>query len=144
MKRIHQTLATCGLRPTRQREHVYHVLLQQRDHPTAEEIFLRAKSEMPTISLATVYNCLEALEEFGLVKQVNMQRAATRYCPNMHDHHHFHCDACENVFDVPVSSPTPKSDVKLPSGFQVSGREVTLRGLCPDCGNGKRKVRRNG
>ena len=33
---------------------------------------------MPTISMATVYNCLETLVTCGLVKQVNIEREPTR------------------------------------------------------------------
>ena len=32
-----------GFRFTPQRQHVYDVLLEKRDHPTAEEVFIRAK-----------------------------------------------------------------------------------------------------
>jgi Fur family peroxide stress response transcriptional regulator len=48
-----------GLRLTPQRRHVYEVLMAKRDHPTATEVFIRAQKRMPSISLATVYNCLE-------------------------------------------------------------------------------------
>ena len=51
-----QKLADSGLRSTPQREVVYDVLLRKRDHPTADEVFARVKSGLPTISLATVYN----------------------------------------------------------------------------------------
>src|SRR5687768_7183727 len=87
--RINEQLASSGLRFTPQRQQVYDVLLQKRDHPTAEEVFLRAKHRLPDISMATVYNCLDALVKCGLVKQVNVDRGATRFCPNMHEHCHF-------------------------------------------------------
>ena len=35
-------LGATGLRLTPQRQQVYDVLLQKRDHPTAEEVFMRA------------------------------------------------------------------------------------------------------
>src|SRR4051812_12004154 len=60
-ERFNRQLTTGGFRSTPQREHVYSVLLHKRDHPTAEEVFLRAKPQMPEISMATVYNCLDAL-----------------------------------------------------------------------------------
>ena len=51
-----------GLRMTKQRKVVYGVLIdEKRDHPTASEVFTRAQNRMPSISLATVYNCLETL-----------------------------------------------------------------------------------
>ena len=36
---------------------------------------------MPTISLATVYNCLETLTQVGLVQQVNLDRGPSRFAP---------------------------------------------------------------
>ena len=41
--RLSQRLRSSGFRFTPQRQHVYDVLLQKRDHPTAEEGFIRAK-----------------------------------------------------------------------------------------------------
>ena len=64
---LHQRLERSGLRITPQREHVYNVLLGKKDHPTAEEVFIRSKKGMPEISMATVYNCLDALVSCGLV-----------------------------------------------------------------------------
>ena len=51
-----ETISHNGHRLTPQRREVYEVLLAQRDHPTATEVFMRAKQRMPSISLATVYN----------------------------------------------------------------------------------------
>ena len=61
-----ERLGTGGLRLTPQRQQVYDVLIQKRDHPTAKEVFIRAKQAMPDISMATVYNCLDALVQCGL------------------------------------------------------------------------------
>jgi len=73
-----ETISHKGHRLTPQRREVYNVLLEDRDHPTATEVFIRAKKRIPAISLATVYNCLETLVECGLAKQVNVEREATR------------------------------------------------------------------
>lgn len=121
-----------GHRLTPQRREVYDVLVSGRDHPTATEVFMRAKGRIPTISLATVYNCLETLVGCGLVKQVNVEREATRYCPNLEEHGHFVCDRCHKVFDVPLTAKSGRA-WKLPDGFTVSGVDITLRGICPDC-----------
>ena len=71
-------LADSGLRATPQREVVFNVLLKKRDHPTADEVYARVRHEMPTISLATVYNCLETLVQCNLVRAVNFERGPTR------------------------------------------------------------------
>ena len=128
---LNERLATRGFRFTPQREHVYAVLLRKRDHPTAEEVFIRAKRERPDISMATVYNCLDALVECGLARQVTVDRGATRFCPNMHEHGHFHCRRCGTVFDVDLPPELPC--VAVPRGFKPERYEVAIHGLCADC-----------
>src|SRR6266545_5557226 len=122
-----------GLRVTPQREHVYKVLLDKKDHPTAEEVFIRAKKGMPEISMATVYNCLDALVSCGLVRQVNQDREATRFCSNMQPHHHFYCDECGGAHDIERLDDSTEPPVPMPRGFKPSRYEVTIRGLCPEC-----------
>lgn len=129
-QQLNERLATSGFRFTPQRQQVYDVLQEKRDHPSAEEVFLRAKHRMPEISMATVYNCLDALVTCGLVKQVNMDRGATRYCPNMHEHCHFHCDSCGGIHDIELGRDPL---VPIPSGFQPKHFELSIRGLCPQC-----------
>jgi len=131
--RLNERLATSGFRFTTQRRHVYDVLLTKRDHPTAEVVFMRAKKEMADISMATVYNCLDALVKCGLVRQVNVDRGATRYCPNMQEHCHFYCDDCGKIFDVNLSAETHKTEPRFPKGFKVLHYDISVRGYCPDC-----------
>jgi len=116
---LNQRLATSGFRFTPQRQHVYGVLCDWRDHPTAEEVFIRAKQDMPEISMATVYNCLDALVKCGLVKQVNLDRAASRFCPNMHEHCHFYCEECGEIFDVDLDEHT-RAPVPVPAGYRAT------------------------
>jgi Fur family peroxide stress response transcriptional regulator len=127
-----ERLASSGFRFTSQRRHVYDVLMQKRDHPTAEEVFIRAKNKLPEISMATVYNCLDALVQCGLARQVTVDRVATRFCPNMREHCHFHCDKCENVFDIELPAEGPAS-IGLPKGFRATRFEMAIHGLCADC-----------
>lgn len=134
---LNQKLATSGFRFTPQRQHVYGVLLDWRDHPTAEEVFIRTKRDMPEISMATVYNCLDALVRCGLVKQVNLDRSASRFCPNMHEHCHFYCEDCGGIFDVDLDEQT-KAPVPVPSGYQATHYEVSIRGFCPACAEKKK------
>lgn len=127
-----ERLAQSGFRFTPQREHVYHLLLQNGDHPTAEQVFMRAKATMPDISIATVYNCLDALVKCRLVREVTLDRGATRFCPNMREHGHFCCEECGRTFDVEFADET-KSSLRLPRGFTPTGYDLSVRGLCPEC-----------
>jgi Fur family peroxide stress response transcriptional regulator len=126
---IAKRLADSGLRPTAQREIVYKAILGKRNHPSTDEIFARVKAQMPTISLATVYNCLEALVQCGLVKQVNFERTPTRYCPNLREHAHFHDDATGVVHDIDV--PVDILDrlrALLPEGYSATSIELSFHG----------------
>jgi Fur family peroxide stress response transcriptional regulator len=126
---LSQRLADSGLRATPQREVVYSVLLNKRDHPTADEVFARVKGELPTISLATVYNCLETLVQCDLVRAVNFERGPTRYCPNLAPHAHFHDVQTGRTHDVDLP-PGLLDHVKsvLPSGFDANSVEIIFRG----------------
>ena len=133
---LSQRLKSCDVRPTPQREVVLKVILEKRDHPTADEIFARVKAQMPTISLATVYNCLETLVGCGIVRQVNLERAPTRYCPNLHEHAHFHDEHSGTIHDVdlPEEIMTRLREV-LPPGFKASSIELTFRGSAKTAAN---------
>jgi Fur family peroxide stress response transcriptional regulator len=128
---LNERLTTSGFRFTPQRQHVYGVLIAERDHPTAEEVFIRAKQGMPEISMATVYNCLDALVRSGVARQVTVDRGATRFCPNMEEHGHFYCDTCEEVIDIGLPAGPPA--VSLPRGFKATRYEMAIHGLCAKC-----------
>jgi Fur family transcriptional regulator, peroxide stress response regulator len=136
---LNERLATSGFRFTPQRQHVYNVLLEKRDHPTVEEVFIRSKHGMPDISMATVYNCLDALVKCGLIRHVNFDRSATRYCPNMKEHCHFHCDSCGGIYDVDLLADTNTAGLQIPDGFRVNHLDISIRGLCRDCSNKEQK-----
>jgi Fur family peroxide stress response transcriptional regulator len=127
-----ETIRGGALRDTPQRRHVYDLLVAKRDHPTATEVFLRAKATMPMISLATVYNSLEALVACGLIKQVHVDREPTRYCPNLKEHGHFICDDCGGVTDIDLPSDQLEQ-WNLPGGFTITHHEISLRGTCANC-----------
>ena len=109
-----------GLRLTKQRQEVYQVLLEQRDHPTANEVYQRVRKKLPSISLATVYNCLEALVNHGLVNQVNFERSSSRFCPNLVEHGHFQDTRTGRIY--------LKEFINLPDDVCVEEAQITLRG----------------
>src|SRR5687768_6341740 len=126
---LSQRLAQGGLRSTPQREVVYNVLLGKRDHPTADEVYARVRGDLPTISLATVYNCLETLVQCNLVRAVNFDRGPTRYCPNLRPHVHFHDEQTGKMHDIDLP-PTLLNEVNsiLPQGYDAKSVEIIFRG----------------
>lgn len=131
-ERLAAALAANGQRLTRQRELVYAVVLAERDHPTAEVILERAQRTMPSLSMATVYNCVEMLVHCGLLRQVNLERHATRYCPfkeESPEHAHFFCTDSGRVVDIDLTADATRALKNLlPAGFEAESVELCFRG----------------
>ena len=126
---LHSALKREGLRPTKQRASVYKVILDKKDHPNAEEILKRVRLDLPTISMATVYNCLETLVNCGLVRQVNLDRSPSRFCPNLRPHAHFECTKTGTIFDLDLNEKTISTlESILPEGFSAESFDLSFIG----------------
>lgn len=88
MPDVREAFRKAGLRHTRQREAVYAALASSRGHPTAEELHDLVRSEEPGLSLATVYNTLEALCESGLCRRLPSASGVCRFDGDLSDHVH--------------------------------------------------------
>lgn len=124
-----------GQRMTKQRRLVFDVVKElSPTHPTASAVYELAKKRMPSISLATVYNVLETLTDAEIITQVNIDREASRFCPNLHPHAHFFCDKCDSVFDVDLHKHANAAEPwNLPDGSRIEQMNVAMRGICPTC-----------
>lgn len=122
------------VRLTPHRREVFEILQSSTDHPTATDIFTRVKDRSPGISLATVYNCLDHLSTAGLIKQVHLERGQSRYCANLHEHVHFHCESCGKVTDAhPAADFDPAAFWNLPKGTRITRTDLAIHGTCAAC-----------
>lgn len=120
-----------GLRSTRQRELIWAVLLQQRDHPTADEVYARSRKINSTISLATVYNCLETFADCGLVNKLTYEREPSRFCPKDEgEHAHFLDEQSGRVYDIPLpGSVIAQLKELLPEEFRAERVKLSFTGV---------------
>ncbi|MEM9217451.1 MAG: Fur family transcriptional regulator [Cyanobacteria bacterium P01_F01_bin.150] len=130
---IVQTLKSKGLRVTPQRYAVYANLLNRTDHPTVETLLADLNKDCPVSSQATVYSSLEALQKVGLVREVLLEEGVTRYDAKVHPHHHFRCQNCGFIEDIPWDAFQSLTFDRLRSGLTIQDYEVTVRGLCDLC-----------
>ncbi|APZ52217.1 Fur family transcriptional regulator [Salipiger abyssi] len=72
-------LRAAGLRVTQQRMSVLSILMEAQDHPNADEVFTRAKEIDGSVSFATVYRTLAALEEAGLIRRLSFENEPARF-----------------------------------------------------------------
>ena len=74
-----QALRDAGLRVTPQRMVLLAILMDSADHPNADELLARARALDDSVSLATVYRTLSALEEAGLIRKLTLESEPSRY-----------------------------------------------------------------
>jgi Fe2+ or Zn2+ uptake regulation protein len=120
-----------GVKPSYPRLRVLEYLVEQRNHPTAEQIYEELVKEMPTLSRTTVYNTLNLFVEEGVVIPINISSNETRYDATVMDHGHFKCSRCGMIVDFPIE--VGDCGIKELSGYQVTGRFIYFKGICPDC-----------
>ncbi|MDD4460687.1 MAG: transcriptional repressor [Eubacteriales bacterium] len=119
------------IKPSYPRLRIYTYLVMSRTHPTADEIYMALIHDMPTLSKMTVYNTLKILVEKGLARLISIEEHEARYDANISLHGHFKCTACDRVYDFPISEHNVQ--VQGLDGFQITERDLFLRGICPEC-----------
>lgn len=76
------------LKMTGQRRVIARVLSDAEDHPDVEELYRRASTLDPRISIATVYRTVRLLEENGILERRDFGGGRARYEATEHGHHH--------------------------------------------------------
>ncbi|TVP49842.1 MAG: transcriptional repressor [Gemmatimonadales bacterium] len=132
---LREALDANGQRFTGQRAAVFRYLLATDSHPTADEVFVAVRSEVPVISLATVYKSLETLVGCGLAIKLTYGDGSARYDGRTDPHHHARCLACSRIFDVAGRLPADEIRELNPGseGFQVTGYRLEFTGFCEEC-----------
>lgn len=122
---------------SRQREVVQDIVKQSCDHPTAEQIYHRAKEILPSIGMATVYRNLNTLAEGGYIRRISLPGETDRFDSAMADHDHAVCVHCGKIFDVYPADADKTAPVltrgHMPEGFVPVESSVIVYGYCSDC-----------
>lgn len=123
-----------GLGSTKQRKAVLRVIRESDQHLTANEVFAKARKQLPGISFATVYNSLRYLKQEGFIGEVRFGTDATRFDRKLTRHDHALCNNCGKLVDLELTIPDEllRAAAKR-SKFKPESIELTLRGSCPEC-----------
>ncbi len=117
---------------SRQRECILNCLKSTKLHPTAEEIHQELKSQIPNLSLATVYRNCNKLADAGEILSLSVG-GKTHFDADISDHQHFVCNKCGRVYDVYFTLPQGMVDENLPEGFTHQNHKLYFFGLCKNC-----------
>ena len=120
-------------RNTVQKEVVERIVLSSCDHPTAETIYGRAKTELPNISLGTVYRILKRLAADGVIQEVSVGNAPSVFDKTLEMHAHLACAKCGAVVDVMINKDIFESSITDSCGNSISGAQVMFSGVCANC-----------
>lgn len=120
------------MRNTKQRECILNFINGVYIHPTANEVYLEVKKEIPNISLGTVYRLLNRLVEEGKIKRIKMLDNIDRFDKIDNFHAHFLCQKCNKVYDL---SNFDNFRVSI-NDHLVVDYEINLKGICLNCKKG--------
>lgn len=128
---ILERCAAKGLRMTEQRRVIAEVLETSRDHPDVEELYARAATRDPNISIATVYRTVKLFEEAGILERVDFGDGRARYEDAEREHHDHLIDLSTGdvieFVDPEIEALQEKIAQKL--GYRLKGHKLELYGV---------------
>lgn len=137
MDLLAQKLREKGLKVTPQRLSIYGILMDTKEHPSAETVYGEIKKRMPTISFNTVYKTLGSLEESGLIKKLVVEENHYRFDADTSPHAHLLCVKCnklEDVFgDYGEKAKAMREEFSAKNHRKIFGEELYFFGYCLSC-----------
>ncbi|CAG2126710.1 Fur family transcriptional regulator [Cupriavidus plantarum] len=96
------------------------------------------------VDRVTVYRVLDWLVEQGIAQKRAGNDRVFRFSLVEHEaaraqvhrqHSHFHCTRCDRTYCLEAAGAPPRvATPKVPSGFAVEHVELTVNGICAECG----------
>ena len=127
MKNAISVLKDLGIQPTAQRVAIAEAVLDNTQHPTADEILVDAQKRCSIVSRATVYNTLNLFVEKGLLRTQLLKEGTVVFDPNVRNHHHFIDEEDGTIIDIPWNWLSVHGKQKL-EDYDIRDYQVILRG----------------
>ncbi len=135
--KVREYLLQHGIRPSAQRVAVMGFLIENRTHPTVEQIYSALAPMIPTLSKTTVYNTLKILESRGAIQAIDIDPVCERFDADTSVHGHAYCRVCGSVSDVWIKDNKFVAK-NAPDGMSVDSVQLLYKGICVDCSVGNR------
>ena len=128
--KITNKLQSSKLRPTKQRKKIAEFLFNREKtfHFTAEELnkIINKKDSSEKISLATIYNTIDAFKKAGHLKEILTNNNKSFYDTNVSSHHHFFDIETNELEDINYNDIKVVNLPHAPKGKKIQDVEVTL------------------
>ncbi len=128
-KEIINKLRSSNLRPTKQRILIAKKLFDQKAtfHFTAETLNKAVNKKIQKrISLATIYNTVEAFKKAGHIKEIFTNSSKSYYDTNIKSHHHFYDPDKKQLTDIDYQEVILKQIPNPPKGKKIKDLEVVI------------------
>jgi len=122
-----QRLELCNIYPTPQRVKIAEVMLDKRQHLSADNVLQAVNVDGAAVSKATVYNTLGLFAQKGLVREVIVDPSKVFYDSNTSNHHHFYNVDTGELSDIGQSDLLIDQLPALPEATEMDGVDVIIR-----------------
>ena len=125
-----EKLRSSNLRPTKQRLKICKYLFDRKKtfHFTVETLNKKInKNGITKVSLATIYNTVEAFTRAGYLKEILTSKNKSYYDTNIKSHHHFYDEETKELTDIDYNLVKLSKVPKAPKGKKIKNLEVVIR-----------------
>ena len=125
-----EKLREVGLRPTKQRVNMCEVLFNREKtfHFTINDLVEIISEKMnEKISLATVYNTVNAFKKKGYLKEISIDSNKSYFDTNTSVHHHFFDEDTHELIDCDENDIDPVNIKKNITGKKINSVEVLIK-----------------
>ena len=130
LKMYVQKLRSSNLRPTKQRLKICQFLFSREKtfHFTVETLNKKINKNRATkVSLATIYNTVEAFTSAGYLKEILTSKNKSYYDTNIKSHHHFYDEESKELTDINYNQVKLSKVPNPPKGKKIKNLEVVIR-----------------
>ena len=123
-------LRSSKLRPTKQRIRIAEFLFRREKtfHFTVEKLnkIINRKDNFEKISLATIYNTIDAFKKEGHLKEILTNNNKSYFDTNVDSHHHFYDDETNELMDINYNEIEVAKLPQAPKGKKITDIEVII------------------
>ena len=125
-----EKLRSSGLRPTRQRLQICRLLFDRQStfHFSIQDLSkMIVNQHKEKVSLATVYNTINAFKQKGYLKEISINSDKTYFDTNTSNHHHFFNESTNELIDLEDNDVGKINIKKNIPGKKINSIEVLVK-----------------
>ncbi|MCX7917448.1 MAG: transcriptional repressor [bacterium] len=120
-----------NVKPSVQRMEILNYIVENKNHPSVDEIYSHLNKKIATLSKTTIYNTLKILCKKNILTEILIEEDEVRFDYMEKPHIHFKCKSCNKIYDV--FKKCPLINCKKIEGHKIEEYHIYLIGTCKNC-----------